>query len=44
MLISIMVRQGSPERSRRTHHERNRRVTVRPEFVEGLCRDSLRVE
>jgi hypothetical protein len=44
MLVPVMVRQGSPERSRRTHHERDQRVTVRPEPVEGLCKDSLSVK
>jgi len=48
-LISLMVRQalhernrqGSPERSRRTHHERNRHIAVRPEPVEGLIQGCL---
>ena len=31
-----MVRQGSPERSRQAHHERNQTLAVRPELVEGL--------
>ena len=35
-LSLFMVRQGSPERSRRAHHERNQTLTVRPEPVEGL--------
>jgi hypothetical protein len=35
-LLSFMVRQGSPERSRRAHHERNQYITVHPELVEGL--------
>ncbi len=35
-LIPFMVRQGSPERSRRAHHERNQVHAVRPEPVEGL--------
>jgi len=30
------VRQGSLERSRRAHHERNQQPAVRPELVEGL--------
>jgi len=34
--IPFMVRQSSPERNRRTHHERNQQLTVRPESVEGL--------
>jgi len=38
-----MVRQGSPERSRRVHHERNQPVTVRPELVEGLNQGFLSV-
>lgn len=35
-LIPFMVRQGSPERCRRAHHERNQQFTVRPEPVEGF--------
>ena len=40
-LIPLMVRQGSPERSRRAHHERNQPLTVRPELVEGLNQSFL---
>ncbi len=32
----VPVVQGSPEHSRRTHHERNQLLAVRPEPVEGL--------
>ena len=35
-LISFMVRQGSPERSRRAHHERNQQATVHPKPVERI--------
>jgi hypothetical protein len=35
-LIPLMVRQGSPERRRRAHHERNQYVTVHPELAEGF--------
>ena len=36
--MPFMVRQGSPERSRRAHHERNQHLTVRP--VEGRLLNS----
>lgn len=36
-----MVRQGSPERSRRTRHERNQYGAVHPELIEGLNQRSL---
>jgi hypothetical protein len=43
-LVSLTVRQGTPERSRRAHHERyqqhnhalNQQLSVRPEPVRGL--------
>jgi uncharacterized iron-regulated membrane protein len=35
-LIPSKVRQGSPERSRKAHHERNQQLTVHFESVEGF--------
>jgi cobalamin biosynthesis protein CbiG len=43
-----VVRQGSPERSRRAHHEREKvnefnKTAVRPESVEGQLPEVLQV-
>jgi general secretion pathway protein J len=39
-MIPLMVRQGSPERSRRAHHEQNQQRSVRPELLEGFNQHS----
>jgi hypothetical protein len=40
-LIPFMARRPTEVPMVQAHHERNQHLVVRPELVEGLCRDSL---